>query len=589
VGNRIDLVEKREVPTSEGKALAVQLKSPFLETSAKSNINVQETFSILVTLINKWRGRDKLIVSKIKKPYLKTSLNDSFMDISDFPVDKTSLFTSLTSLDFSHNRFTEIFNLNDIPTLTQLNLSCNRLTSVPRIFKLAHLRYLDLSSNKITRLSSKISALSDLRDISLRCNLLTTIPEGILDLKKLNTLDLSYNELQELEIHPNVLEFIKKRGILEACNPVVVAEVRKLISRLHSGGSSSDRVIGAQELSKVAESSDMSRILIALEGGIPPLINLLTSKDAKIQRPVSKAVYYLVQNEDNRIIVNDNQGVEALVAALHSNSLHVLRRVIGALWHLVQGNDKNKIVVERNGGVEILLALRKSKDSTVSTMAADILSQVISSSYELDNNETKEKAQSGGSNEVDKHGTKEKARSSGSYEVEKHGIKEKTPSSSGNELDKHGTKERPQSTQPLGNGGVDSYAQPRISEQVLNKNAQSVQSGKLRSSSIMRRSESAKDASTVSKEKKEINPAQQLEVTLKETQKKLKEMELQNTGLKEDLEKERIHSQERRSKYRELRRQKKDMEARIQTLEIVEDKYKDLLKLLEGIVKTHLH
>lgn len=47
VGNKIDLVEQRDVSTEEGIAIASKLHSSFIETSALENINVQDTFKIV--------------------------------------------------------------------------------------------------------------------------------------------------------------------------------------------------------------------------------------------------------------------------------------------------------------------------------------------------------------------------------------------------------------------------------------------------------------------------------------------------------------------------------------------------------------
>jgi len=44
LGNKSDLENERKVPTSEGKRYADQLKLEFLETSAKSSVNVEEAF-----------------------------------------------------------------------------------------------------------------------------------------------------------------------------------------------------------------------------------------------------------------------------------------------------------------------------------------------------------------------------------------------------------------------------------------------------------------------------------------------------------------------------------------------------------------
>ncbi len=47
IGNKIDLEDKRQVSTEDGEKKAAELKCSFIETSAKENINVQDTFKIL--------------------------------------------------------------------------------------------------------------------------------------------------------------------------------------------------------------------------------------------------------------------------------------------------------------------------------------------------------------------------------------------------------------------------------------------------------------------------------------------------------------------------------------------------------------
>ena len=57
VGNKVDMEEERAVSTDSGKNLAEKWgnNTVFVETSAKSNINVTECFVELVRLINRWR------------------------------------------------------------------------------------------------------------------------------------------------------------------------------------------------------------------------------------------------------------------------------------------------------------------------------------------------------------------------------------------------------------------------------------------------------------------------------------------------------------------------------------------------------
>jgi GTPase SAR1 family protein len=53
IGNKCDWEEKRAVSTERGQALADELGIPFLEVSAKSNINVEKAFYSLATDIKK--------------------------------------------------------------------------------------------------------------------------------------------------------------------------------------------------------------------------------------------------------------------------------------------------------------------------------------------------------------------------------------------------------------------------------------------------------------------------------------------------------------------------------------------------------
>lgn len=51
IGNKSDLEDERQVSYEEGQTLAKQFNAPFAETSAKQNINVEESFYGLVRLI----------------------------------------------------------------------------------------------------------------------------------------------------------------------------------------------------------------------------------------------------------------------------------------------------------------------------------------------------------------------------------------------------------------------------------------------------------------------------------------------------------------------------------------------------------
>jgi GTPase KRas protein len=57
LGNKCDLENEREVTSQEGKDLSKSLGCPFLETSAKARINVEEAFYEVVREIRKWNAQ----------------------------------------------------------------------------------------------------------------------------------------------------------------------------------------------------------------------------------------------------------------------------------------------------------------------------------------------------------------------------------------------------------------------------------------------------------------------------------------------------------------------------------------------------
>ena len=72
--NKIDMETERKVTKQEGESLAQELGFPFMETSAKSGININETFEYMIKRINKEYGntpqktnKNKLYKAKSRK------------------------------------------------------------------------------------------------------------------------------------------------------------------------------------------------------------------------------------------------------------------------------------------------------------------------------------------------------------------------------------------------------------------------------------------------------------------------------------------------------------------------------------------
>ena len=64
VGNKKDLEEDREIKTEEGQSFADRNGMQFMETSAKMNINVNETFEALAKLMIQFNSENKPVANK---------------------------------------------------------------------------------------------------------------------------------------------------------------------------------------------------------------------------------------------------------------------------------------------------------------------------------------------------------------------------------------------------------------------------------------------------------------------------------------------------------------------------------------------
>ncbi len=127
-------------------------------------------------------------------------------DLYAYDIDRNEL-SSLTESDWCNNVKSidwvwwtdipaEIWNLTN---LNELHLSRNSLTSLPsEIWNLTNLTTLDLYHNSLTNLPPEISNLSNLTYLRLSENSLTSLPSEILNLTNLTDLDLDTNSLTSL-------------------------------------------------------------------------------------------------------------------------------------------------------------------------------------------------------------------------------------------------------------------------------------------------------------------------------------------------------------------------------------------------------
>jgi len=67
VGNKADMDRQRQVSTADCEDMAKQLKTPFIECSAKNRMNVDQAFHELVRLIRRFQALERPVVQQGKR------------------------------------------------------------------------------------------------------------------------------------------------------------------------------------------------------------------------------------------------------------------------------------------------------------------------------------------------------------------------------------------------------------------------------------------------------------------------------------------------------------------------------------------
>lgn len=109
------------------------------------------------------------------------------------------MIDNLLSLDAQNSNITDLTGISIFTNLTDLLLNDNQLTTIPdNISNLSALTYLNLENNQLTTLPDSIGNLSSLNEIRLSNNQLTALPDNIGNLNALTSLHLRNNQLTSL-------------------------------------------------------------------------------------------------------------------------------------------------------------------------------------------------------------------------------------------------------------------------------------------------------------------------------------------------------------------------------------------------------
>ena len=129
----------------------------------------------------------------------------------------------------------------------------------------------------------------------------------------------------------------------------------------------------AGTLATLAKDNFVNQIIIAEEGGIPPLLELLNDKTAMSHENATQALWYLSQQEDNQTAIPKAGGISPLVALLITGSELSKLHSAAALRALARDHVDNQIALTSAGAIQPLAGLLGSNSKEMQEQATGAL------------------------------------------------------------------------------------------------------------------------------------------------------------------------------------------------------------------------
>ncbi|KMT06143.1 hypothetical protein BVRB_7g163130 [Beta vulgaris subsp. vulgaris] len=178
-----------------------------------------------------------------------------------------------------------------------------------------------------------------------------------------------------LAVKPEHQQLIVDAGAL----PHLVALLKR-----HRSGDISRSVHGvvrraADAITNLAHENSSIKSLVRVEGGIPPLVELLESTDVKVQRAAAGALRTLAfKNDENKNQIVECNALPTLILMLRSEDPAIHYEAVGVIGNLVHSSPNIKKEVLLAGAVQPVIGLLSSCCSESQREAALLLGQFAS-------------------------------------------------------------------------------------------------------------------------------------------------------------------------------------------------------------------
>ncbi|GLT78481.1 hypothetical protein SLA2020_500150 [Shorea laevis] len=151
--------------------------------------------------------------------------------------------------------------------------------------------------------------------------------------------------------------------------------------RRHEDGSNSRAVISvirraADAITNLAHENSIIKTRVRMEGGIPPLVELLEFTDTKVQRAAAGALRTLAfKNDENKNQIVECNALPTLILMLRSEDAAIHYEAVGVIGNLVHSSPNIKREVLAAGALQPVISLLSSCCSESQREAALLLGQ----------------------------------------------------------------------------------------------------------------------------------------------------------------------------------------------------------------------